>query len=79
MLRDSITTYVTAINQTYVDELKKQGKFDLEAQKEAFKKVYENVLASLSEDVYVYLDEIMGDLNTYIINQIEATVKEQKK
>ena len=79
MLKDSIVTYVTAINQTYVDELKKQGKFDLDAQKEAFKRVYDNVLASLSDDVYVYLDEIIGDLHTYIINQIEATVKEQKK
>lgn len=79
MLKDSIVTYVASINQTYVDELKKQGKFDIEAQKEAFKRVYDGVIASLSEDAYKYLHEVMGDLESFIINQIEATVKDQKE
>jgi len=38
MLTDTITKCVIATNQTYVEELKKQGKFDEEAQKIAFEK-----------------------------------------
>ena len=36
MLTQTITDCVIATNQTYVETLKKQGKFDAEAQKEAF-------------------------------------------
>jgi hypothetical protein len=36
MLTDTITACVIATNQTYVEPLKKQGKFDAEAQKHAF-------------------------------------------
>ena len=36
MLADTISACVLATNQTYVEALKKQGSFDVEAQKEAF-------------------------------------------
>ena len=36
MLSETITKCVVATNQTYVETLKKQGKFDKEAQKIAF-------------------------------------------
>lgn len=36
MLGETITDCVIATTQTYVETLKKQGKFDAEAQKEAF-------------------------------------------
>ena len=36
MLSETITKCVIATNQTYVETLKKQGKFDEEAQKIAF-------------------------------------------
>ena len=36
MLGETITDCVTATTQTYVESLKKQGAFDVEAQKEAF-------------------------------------------
>jgi hypothetical protein len=36
MLTDTITKCVIATNQTYVETLKKEGKFDLEAQEVAF-------------------------------------------
>ena len=38
MLSDTITACVIATNQTYVETLKKEDKFDLEAQKIAFQK-----------------------------------------
>ena len=78
MLSDTITQCVIATNQTYVDELKKQGKFDKEAQEAAFKMTSNAVLAILSDEAKKYLTAAYGDLNTYITNQIEKTVNENK-
>ena len=78
MLAQTITDCVLATNQTYVDELKKQGKFDLEAQKIAFDKTYQAVLNILSADALEYLQESVGDLEAYITGKIEAEVKLNK-
>lgn len=74
MLNNTITDCVLATNQTYVNELKKQGKFDLDAQKTAFQKTYENVMALLTDEAKKYLTEALGDLQTYVNNKIEAEV-----
>ena len=75
MLSETITQCVIATTQTYVDSLKKQGKFDKEAQETAFNKTYTAVLAILSDEAKKYLTEAVGDLNLYITQQIEAEVK----
>ena len=54
ILQELVTKTVIMVNQTYVDELKKENAFTKEAQVEAFNKVYETVIQSLSEDVYYY-------------------------
>ena len=79
MLENTVVNCVIATNQTYVDALKEQGKFDVEAQKEAFNRTYEAVMNILSEDAVLYLQEATGDLNTYIINLIEAQVNQNKE
>ena len=79
MLEQTIINCVIATNQTYVDALKREGKFDGEAQKIAFQKTYDSVMAILSEDAKIYLNEAMGDLQAYIINQIEAQVNLNKE
>ena len=78
MLKSTITTCVISTNQTYVDSLKAQGKFDLEAQQTAFTMTYEAVLELLSDEAKKYLIEAFGDLETYITKQIEAEVNIQK-
>ena len=78
MLADTISACVLATNQTYVDSLKQQGKFDAEAQKEAFNMTLNAVLSILNDEATVYLTEAFGDLNTYISSQIEASVKKSK-
>ena len=78
LLSSTITNCVIATNQTYVETLKKQGKFDAEAQKEAFNMTLNAVKALLTDEAKQYLSEIYGDLNTYITNQIEATVNQNK-
>lgn len=74
MLNNTITDCVLATNQTYVNELKKQGKFDMDAQKIAFQKTYKNVMALLTDEAKKYLTEALGDLQTYVNNKIEAEV-----
>lgn len=78
MISDTITNCVIATNQTYVESLKKEGKFDLEAQKKAFELTYEAVLGILSEEVKNYITSIHSDINLYITNLIEAEVNRNK-
>ena len=79
MLSYTISSCVVATNQTYVEALKKQGKFDAEAQKTAFNMTLNAVMEILSEDAKKYLSEAFGDLNSYITSQIEASVNVNKK
>lgn len=78
MLNDTISDCVIATTQTYVESLKKQGSFDVEAQKEAFNQTYNSVMDILSEEAKKYLNEAIGDLNLYITQKIEAEVKINK-
>ena len=78
MFNDTICNCVIATNQTYVEALKKQGSFDLEAQKMAFVMTKNAVLGLLSEEAKAYLTEIYGDLMTYLPIKIEAEVNNQK-
>ena len=78
MLADTITTCVIATNQTYVESLKKQGKFDAEAQKEAFNLTYDAVMSVLTDEAKHYLTSIYGDLTAYITTRIEAEVNVSK-
>ena len=72
MLEQTIISCVIATNQTYVEALKKEGKFDAEAQKIAFDKTFSAVITILCDDAYDYLSEAIGDLEEYITNRIEA-------
>ena len=54
MVEKTVTNCVMTTNQTYVDSLKQEGKFDADAQKIAFDKTLDAVLAILSEDAKVY-------------------------
>ena len=79
MLSNTICECVIATNQTYVDSLKAQGKFDAEAQKKAFEMTYNSVISILTDEAKVYLTSIYGDLTAYITNMIEAEVNKNKK
>lgn len=78
MLSNTITKCVTATNQTYVDNLKKENAFTKEAQQKALKMTADAVLAILSDEAKAYLPTIVGDLNTYILTQIESEVNRLK-
>ena len=78
MLNDTIVNAVTTTNQTYVDSLKAQGKFDAAAQVIAFEKTYQSVMAVLGSEAQHYLNEAIGDLNEYIRTSIERQVNVNK-
>lgn len=78
MLSNTITKCVTATNQTYVDNLKKENAFTKEAQLKALEMTVDAVLAILSDEAKAYLPTIVGDLNTYILTQIESEVNRLK-
>lgn len=78
LITETITNCVIATNQTYVDTLKKENRFDKEAQQKAFEKTLNAVLNILSEDAKMYIKETTGDLNTYLSQMIEAEVNKNK-
>lgn len=73
-----ISNAVRATTQTYVDALKKEHMFDKEAQIEAFNKTKEAILAQLTEDAKQVIITLYGNVDTYLMTQIEAKVREQK-
>ena len=79
MLTTTITDCVVATNQTYVEALKKEGKFDKEAQYKAFQMTYNAVMDILTEDAKEYLNNFYGDLSLYLSKRIEAEVVANKK
>ena len=78
MLSDTVCDCVIATNQTYVNSLKLQGKFDAEAQKAAFEMTYQAIIAVLSDDAKTYLTNMYGDLTIFITNMIEAEVNKNR-
>ena len=75
---DSVLQAVTYVSQTYVDSLKKQGKFDAEAQKIAFNTAKDIALQLLTEDAKQMITDLYGDITIWLDTKIEQTVKEQK-
>jgi hypothetical protein len=75
---DAVLQAVTFTSQTYVDSLKKQGKFDAEAQKIAFNTAKDIALQLLTEDAKNLITDLYGDLTVWLDTKIEQTVKEQK-
>ena len=79
MLTTTIADCVVATNQTYVEALKKEGKFDKEAQAKAFQMTYDAVMDILTDDAKEYLANFYGDLTLYLTKRIEAEVVANKK
>ena len=78
LLSETIVKCVIATNQTYVEALKNKNAFDETAQKEAFNRTYSAVMSILSQDAIEFLNQAVGDLDTYIRKTIEAQVNMNK-
>ena len=73
-LENIVNRAVITTNQTFVNELKKQGKFDKEAMQEAYRRTYESIVASLSQSFFEYIDEENVDIDMLLKNMIETSV-----
>ncbi len=65
---------VKCVFQTYVDSLKKEGKFDKEAQLTAFNLAKDTALKQLGDDAKSYIAQNYGDLEEWLKTQIEASI-----
>ena len=73
-LENIVNKTVITTNQTFVNELKKQGKFDKEAMEEAYRRTYESIIASLSQSFFEYVDKETIDIDILLKNMIETSV-----
>lgn len=69
-----ITNAVRTVFQTYVEALKKEGRFTKESQVIALNKAKDIVLNELTTDIKEFITNNYGNLETYVTNQIEATI-----
>ena len=74
LAEDIVIKAVETTNQTFVNELKKDGKFTADRYGEAFDKTKETVLALLTEVEKQTIVEVYGDLNTWMQTQIESYI-----
>ena len=79
LISDTIIQCVIATNQTYVETLKKEGKFDAEAQEKAFEITKQAVLGVLSNQARDFIEITYGDVEAWLNQQIEASINTYKK
>ncbi|MDU6791993.1 MAG: hypothetical protein E6415_13905 [Intestinibacter bartlettii] len=77
-LLDIVTKCVSATNQEFVGDLKKEGKFDRDQKEEAWNKTKNKINKILDKESREILDKAYGDLNSYINQTIEDEVTNQK-
>ncbi len=77
-ITEIITNNVASTFQTFVESLKKENKFDLNAQAQALRKTKESIFNELSDEAIQYIDNNFGDFNEWITTQIEATIYKLK-
>lgn len=77
-LTQTVQTSVGYINQTFVNQLKADGKFDADNQEEALRLAAEDVLNNLSLKTKELLGKDGIDLQNIIIRYIEAQIANSK-
>ena len=75
---DAISKAVLTVNQTYVDAMKKEGKFDAEAHKTAKHMEIDKAKALITEDSKAAIETLYSDFEAYLNDAIEELVRENK-
>lgn len=70
---------VLYVNQVYTDSLKSAGKFDKEAQKEAFNKAYTEATNMISDEAKRIIEQLYGSFDQWLKLKIESSVNTAKK
>lgn len=69
---------VQAVQQTFVDNMKKAGKWDEAAAKEAKEQCLVIVKGQLTEELRKYITDNFGDMEAWLNTQIEAIIHQLK-
>jgi hypothetical protein len=75
----AISTGVSSVTQTYVEDIKKSGEFNEDAQKEALLRARDTALSVMTEDAKHFIQNSYGDIEALIRAKIEETVKLHKQ
>ena len=78
LAEEAICKAVIAVNQTYVESLKKQGNFDEVAQRRAFEDAKSMALAMMTEEVKVIVGYAVADFDIWVNTTIENMVSANK-
>lgn len=70
---------VDETNQTFADQLREAGTFNEENQKEALRRSLENSIAKMNDRMKNVIEKHYNDLNSWVLTQIEAACKQNKK
>lgn len=73
-----ILSAVKSVFQTYVEALKKEGRFDAESQRVALNQALQISLSQMTDDVKAFIQSSYGDVEAWITTQIEATINSLK-
>ena len=73
-----VTNAVRTTFQTYVESLKNSGSFGKDEQLIALNKAKQIITSELTEELKAFISENYGDLQTWISNQIEASIYKLK-
>ena len=70
---------IDMVQQTFVESLKAEGKFDLEAQQKAYKLCYDRWMVMANDEVKAAILEEVGDLDAWLDTMIEAGIAQNKQ
>lgn len=73
-----VSDCVKKVNQTFVDNLKKEGKFDIDAQKEAFAMCAQDVNKLISNEMKEAVALAYNDFSEWLFTTIDAKVADAK-
>lgn len=73
-----VNKVVPYVNQVYVDQLKADGKFDLEAQQEAFNLAVTECKRLIKPDIVELINSTYGDFEEWLKVTIEQIIKRFK-
>ena len=76
---DMVASAVVTTTSTYVKNLKAENIFDETAQKEAFNKTKDAVMAQITKESADIIEYAYGNIDVFIDNLIERYVEELKK
>lgn len=72
---DRVEKAVLYVMQTYTDTLKKESKFDKDAQAEALRRAKERAYELIDSDMQAIVEKAYGDFDVWLESSIEETVR----